>query len=91
MPYQLAYHPRVVERDLRRIPAAQRARISRAIETKLASEPDRYSEPLHGTLLGYRKLRIGDFRVVLAVRADEVWILAIVHRKDIYAEAVRRL
>jgi mRNA interferase RelE/StbE len=88
--YTLRYHPRVQDRDLPKITADARRRIASAIGTKLVTQPERYGAPLQGTLRGYRKLRVGDHRVIFRIRSKEVWILAIVHRKDAYAEAERR-
>lgn len=82
MAYGLRYHPRVADRDLRKITPEMRRRIARAIETKLATSPERVGVPLSGTLSGFWKLRAGDHRVVYKIRPREIWILAIVHRKD---------
>lgn len=90
MAYRLAYHP-AVRSDVEGITASMRRRIQRAIETRLTDAPDRYGEPLAGTLKGFRKLRVGDYRVVFAVVTDEVRIMAIVHRRDVYQRAERRL
>jgi mRNA interferase RelE/StbE len=81
----------VADRDVRKIPAATRTRIARAIETRLSTTPERYGVPLAGTLRGYWKLRVGDYRVVFRVTADAVWILAILHRREVYEVADRRL
>lgn len=90
MGYRLVYHPAVAEIDLPEIPANLRDRIARAIETRLAVEPERYGSPLRGTLKGYWKLRAGDYRVVFGVVGTEVRILAIRHHRHIYEEATRR-
>ncbi len=66
-------------------------RIQRGIETRLTDSPERFGEPLAGTLKGFRKLRVGDYRVVFSVVGDEVRILAIVHRGDAYQRAERRV
>jgi mRNA interferase RelE/StbE len=68
-----------------------RTRIARAIETRLGAEPERYGVPLAGTLHGYWKLRVGDYRVVFKVAGDDVWVLAILHRREVYDAAERRL
>jgi mRNA interferase RelE/StbE len=89
--YTLRYHPRVADHDLPKIPAQTRRRIARAIESRLATSPERFGAPLTGSLHGYWKLRVGDYRVVFKVATRDVWILAIVHRKDVYERAARRL
>lgn len=90
MSHTLRYHPRVADRDLPRLPGEARKRIERAIATKLAVSPERFGKPLQGTLRPYRKLRVGDHRIVFTVEAREVRILAIAHRRDVYDEAARR-
>jgi mRNA interferase RelE/StbE len=44
---------------------------------------------LRKTLRGYWKLRVGDYRVVFKIVAEEVWILRIIHRKQVY-EAIKK-
>lgn len=90
MPYTLRYHPRVPDHDLETIPAVTRTRIARAIEARLTTAPDRYGVPLTGSLRGYWKLRVGDYRVVFKISSAEVLILAILHRKHAYERAARR-
>lgn len=90
MTYALRYHPRVAD-DLEGITPTGRARIRRAVETRLAIAPERYGVPLTGTLRGHWKLRVGDYRIVFRVARREVFVLAIVHRRDVYERASRRL
>ena len=66
-------------------------RIQRAIENRLGVEPQRYAEPLRRTLKGYWKLRVGDYRVVFRIVKNEVWIFAIMHRRDVYQRIETRL
>lgn len=91
MAYALRYHPRVRDDDLPRLSTEVRRRIARSIESRLATAPERYGAPLTGSLRGYWKLRVGDYRVVFQMTGPEVWILAVVHRKDAYERAERRL
>jgi mRNA interferase RelE/StbE len=91
MTYRLVYHSAVPEEDLPEIPANMRARIARAIETRLTENPEQYGSPLRGTLKGYWKLRVGDYRVDYRVAEDEVRILAIRHRKKVYEYAPSRI
>ena len=91
MPYTLLYHPQVVEEDLQRLPQNIHSRVTRAIETRLVKAPEQYGAPLKGTLKGYWKLRVGDYRVVYKIAGAEVWIFAIIHRKKIYDDVLGRL
>jgi mRNA interferase RelE/StbE len=84
MPYSLRYHPLVKSEDLPKIDVKTKERIKKAIETRLAIAPQNYGEPLRKTLKGYWKLRVGDYRIVFKVQAEEILILGIIHRKDVY-------
>jgi mRNA interferase RelE/StbE len=88
--YELRYHPQVKRRDLPKLDRSARERIRTAIETRLVQNPEYYSEPLRKTLKPYRKLRVGDYRVVFRVIENSVFILAILHRKEAYQHARRR-
>ena len=83
MSYLIKYH-RAVKDDLSSLEVLSKARIKRAIETRLAIDPIKSGEPLKGNLKGFRKLRIGDYRIVYKVIEEKVLILGIRHRKNIY-------
>ena len=91
MPYTLVYHPEVKTKDVATLNRDVGKRIQRAIETRLAAEPQRYGEPLRRTLKGYWKLRVGDYRVVFRIVKNEVWIFGIMHRRDVYQRIEKRL
>lgn len=84
MTYHLRYHPDVKSKDLPKINRNIQKRIKMAIEQRLLTAPERYTEPLRRTLKGYRKLRVGDYRIVLKLEKDTIVILGICHRTDIY-------
>ncbi|MFI5379257.1 MAG: type II toxin-antitoxin system RelE/ParE family toxin [Tepidisphaerales bacterium] len=44
------------------------------------------AKPLRGGLKGHFRIRTGDFRIMFRVVADEVWIVRIEHRKDVYED-----
>ena len=88
MPYTLRYHPRVAVADVPEIPANLRQRLARSIERRLTTAPGHYGVPLKGSLKGYWKLRVGDYRVVFKIAASGVWIRTILHRKAVYEEAL---
>jgi len=91
MAYRLLYHPEVSERDLTAINLNLAARILRAIEQRLTTEPSYYGEPLRHRLKGYWKLRIGDYRVIYRIVGQEVWMYRIGHRRDAYTISPSRL
>ena len=90
MPYTLRYHPKVKKLDIPKLDQRLKATIKEAIETRLCSQPHRYGKPLQRTLKGYWKLRVSDYRVVYRIRQEEILILAIAHRKEVYGRAKKR-
>ena len=90
MPHRLIYHPAVLNEDLASIPRNLHARIQKALEQRLTTEPTLYGESLRHHLKGYWKLRVGDYRVVYQIVGQEVWVYRINHRKDVYTMPMRR-
>lgn len=89
MTFRLLYHPEV-KNDVARLDERLKQRVKIAIETRLTIAPHRYGEPLRKTLKGYWKLRVGETRVVFKISGDEILILAVIHRKDVYQKVERR-
>lgn len=90
MSFSVIFHPAVKD-DAAAISKAIRDRIKNAIATRLTSEPAKYGKPLRGTLAGYWKLRVGDWRVVYSISGKEVIVFAIKHRSRVYDEVGERL
>jgi mRNA interferase RelE/StbE len=91
LPFELIYHPDVRDVDIPQLNLTLRKRIRKAIEERLSISPHQYGEPLKKTLKGYWKLRVGDYRVVYKIERNEVFILAIINRKDVYKRIFKRL
>jgi mRNA interferase RelE/StbE len=89
--FELKYHPDVRAIDIPLINSKLRRRIKKAIETRLIIAPHQYGEPLRKTLKGYWKLRVGDYRVVFKIVESKVWVLGIIHRKDVYGKIKKRV
>jgi len=89
--YKLRYHPSVKEKDLAKINETLKKRIRIVIENRLMVDPVKYGEPLRKTLKGYQRLRVGDYRIVYKIEQENVIILGICHRKDIYKKAEKRI
>ena len=89
MPYQLRYHPDI-PKDLSSINRNIKDRIRKAIERRLLIDPIRYGDPLRRSLRGFRKLRVGDYRVIYEIFGDEIRIYVIGHRKEIYGSQLRK-
>jgi mRNA interferase RelE/StbE len=67
----------------------------RAIDTKLTEAPVQFGAPLSGNLANFRKLRVGDYRLVYQVIEAKitVYVLAVGPRRDkeIYNTAINRV
>ena len=84
------YHELVVKKDMPKLSAVYRARIRKAIEEKLVYNPEIFGKPLRSSLRGYRKLRVGDYRVIFRTEKDKVKIFYIGHRLAAYGETQKR-
>jgi len=91
LPFEIRYHKDVKAVDISLLDAKIKTRIKAAIETRFAIAPHQFGEPLRKTLKGYWKLRVGDYRVVFKIAENEVWILGIIHRKNVYAKIENRI
>ena len=91
MQFELRYHPDVKTRDIPLLDAKMKKRVKTSIENRLMTAPHQYGEPLRKTLHGYWKLRVGDYRVVFKIVKEEVWVLGIIHRKNVYEAIEKRL
>ena len=91
MSYKLVYHADVEKVDLPRIDEKNKFMIKRAIEERLATQPEVYGKPLQRTLKGYWKLRVGEYRIVFKIFGNELRIYGIIHRKRVYRDIGRRV
>lgn len=89
--YLVFYHEKVVAEDIPKLGESARRTIKRAIETRLVEAPELYGKPLRKSLAGYRKLRVGDYRVIFKIQESNVKILVIAHRKEAYSRAEKRV
>lgn len=86
--YTIEYLDSVVDEDIKALPKNARQQIQKAIEGRLILDPIGFGKPLRYSLKGHRRLRVGDYRIVyrIEVENNNVLIIAIKHRKDIYEE-----
>jgi mRNA interferase RelE/StbE len=89
--FNLFYHPDVDKVDLPVIDEKNKTMIKRAIEERLATNPEVYGKPLQRTLKGYWKLRVGEYRVVFKILGNDIRIFGIIHRRRVYEIIGRRL
>jgi addiction module RelE/StbE family toxin len=80
--YNITYK-NTVKRDLKGIGKPEARHILDQLEADLASTPDKYPA-LKGEFEGLRKYRVGNYRVIFAILHDEVLVLRIGHKKDVY-------
>jgi mRNA interferase RelE/StbE len=92
MVFEIKYHSEVKTIDLPKIDSSSRnkAIIKKTIEERLLSRPELYGKPLRRTLKGYWKLRVGDYRIVFKISKQKIFILGIIHRKEVYPQVSRR-
>lgn|GEM_PF-193764 len=88
MNYTVHYH-KEIPKDLSLIPVNIQSRIKRAIESRLLIDPSRYGNPLRRSLKGYRKMRVGDYRIIYKIQNNSIFILKIGNRKEVYIKGRR--
>lgn len=82
MAFNITYK-KSVEKDLASLGKAEARRILDKIEKDLAVRADSYAM-LRGDFAGLRKLRVGDCRVIFALLGENVLVLRIGHRREVY-------
>ncbi len=95
MTWTVVIHPLVVAEDLSKLDHAARQKILKAIRKKLQTDPEQFGEPLRGAFAGFRKLRVGEYRIVYSVKKTRVvvHVLKIGIRRDfqVYEEFIQRM
>ena len=82
MKYKIQYKSSV-KKDLKQLTNIEANKILTQIENILTVEADRFPL-LKGEFKGLRKFRVGDYRVIFTLTKEEVTILKIGHRRDVY-------
>lgn len=91
MSFEIQYHESVINKDIPRLSASIKLRLKSAIEQKLMIHPETYGKPLRRSLKGYRKLRVGDYRVIFRIENQIVKVFLIQHRSVVYKRALNRI
>ena len=86
MAYNITYKSSV-RRDLKKLSKEEAVRVLDQIDEELSKKADAYPV-LKGRFAGLRKFRVGDHRVIYAIIGDEVLILRIGHRRDVYKKDI---
>jgi len=80
--YTLIYTQRA-ERDIARLDSKTKERIGKTL-LRYQEEPLRYAEKLSDPILGGYRFRIGDYRVIFDIEGNEIVVLRVGHRREIY-------
>lgn len=89
--FEIQYHKDVVESDIPKLSKTWQKKIKNAIEQKLVTSPDIFGKPLRRSLKGYRKLRVGDYRIIFSIDKNTIKIFTILHRSIVYKDINNRL
>ncbi|NWF72278.1 MAG: type II toxin-antitoxin system RelE/ParE family toxin [Nitrospirae bacterium] len=82
MKYRLVYTHRAI-RDIDALDTSIKQRIGKTL-LRYESDPLQHAESLRQSELGSYRFRIGDYRVVFDLEGDEIVILRVGHRREIY-------
>jgi mRNA interferase RelE/StbE len=80
--YNIVYK-KSVSRDLSKLGKEEARKILRRLERDLGDNADSYPV-LKGKFAGLRKYRVGHYRVVYTILGQDVLVLRVGHRRDIY-------
>ncbi len=82
MSYRLVYTQKAV-RDIGRLDAGVKNRIGTTL-LRFKDNPLQYAECLTNSDLGGYRFRIGDYRVIFDMEGNDIVVLRVGHRKEIY-------
>ena len=89
--FEITYIDSVINADIPKLSTSDKKRIKEAIEKKLITEPEVFGKPLRSSLGGYRKLRVGDHRVIFQIQGQKIKILCIGHRSTVYKKFGKKM
>jgi len=87
--YTIVLHEEVIHTDIPKLSRDVRERVSNAIREKLMTSPEIFGKPLQHSLKGYRKLRVGDYRIIFLIRNKTIYVVMIGHRSHVYDEYIK--
>lgn len=82
MNYRLLYTHRAI-RDIERLDPQVKERIGKTL-LRYERDPLQYAEMLTQSAIGSYRFRIGDYRVVFDLEGEEIVVLRVGHRREIY-------
>ena len=74
-------------KDLKKLEKSNQKMILKFIEERIKPNPERLAVNLKGNLLGLKRYRVGDYRIICQLKENvmEILIIAVGHRREIYA------
>ena len=72
-------------KDIKKLDVVAKKRLKQRLE-KFATNPKKYSVKLVNSRIGDYRFRVGNYRIIFDMRVDEIIILRIAHRKEIYRD-----
>ena len=93
MGYKIVYGEDVIKTDFASLDNFTRQRVIKEVAEKLSVAPNQFGLPLRRELKGYRRLRIGDYRVIYRVdnKKATVLIVMVSHRRSKYKGVAQRI
>lgn len=82
MQYILVY-AKIASKDIQKLDAVAKKRLKNKLEL-LVTDPLHYSKKLIHSDLGTYRYRVGDYRVIFDLQDDQIIILRVGHRREIY-------
>jgi len=82
MTCRLVYTQRAIK-DIQKLEHLVKSRIGKAL-LRFEADPLSHAKGLTNTDLGTYRFRIGDYRVIFDLESDEIIVLRVGHRRDIY-------
>ena len=74
-------------KDLKKLEKSTQKMILTFIEERIRPNPERLASHLKGNLMGLKRYRVGDYRIICQIKENvmEILIIAVGHRREIYA------
>lgn len=93
MSYRVMYEEDVIREDFPKLDELNRQRVIKEVREKLSVAPDQLGRPLRRALKGYRRLRVGDYRVIYRVEPEEalLFVVMVIHRRTEYRGVKERI
>ncbi|MCD6471545.1 type II toxin-antitoxin system RelE/ParE family toxin [Candidatus Aerophobetes bacterium] len=82
MKYEIIYTERAVK-DLSRLDSAAKKRVAETLERYTEASLN-YAKKMVDSALGTYRFRMGDYRVIFDIEGNELVVLRVGHRREIY-------